>query len=92
MVEASNLNDLKKHFGIKPKHQSCHTGLVGGYFLEGHIPAEDIYRLLKEKPGIRGLSVPGMPAGSPGMESNRPRPYKVLAIDHSGGTTVWARH
>jgi len=92
MVEANNMKDIKKHFGIKKKFQGCHTGMVGKYFLEGHIPAEDIHRLLKEKPKIKGLAVPGMPLGSPGMESKRPQRYKTLAIDHSGRATVWAQH
>ena len=92
MTAASNLSEIRNQLGISLPYRSCHTGIVDDYFLEGHIPAEDIHRLLKEKPDIRGLAVPGMPQGSPGMESNRPQPYKVFAIDQTGQSTVWANH
>lgn len=92
MMEASNLNAIRSSLGISLAYRSCHTGVIDNYFFEGHIPAEDIHRLLAEKPDIRGLAVPGMPLGSPGMESDKPQPYKVYAIDHSGQSTVWANH
>ena len=71
---------------------SCHTAVVGGYVIEGHVPAADIRRLLKEKPKALGLAVPGMPLGSPGMESARSQPYDTLLVLKDGSTTVWAKH
>jgi hypothetical protein len=72
--------------------ESCHTGVVEGYVVEGHVPADLIDRLLKERPPIAGIAVPGMPIGSPGMESpGRPADrYQVLAFDRTGKTTVFA--
>jgi hypothetical protein len=65
--------------------------LVDGYVIEGHVPADLIYKLLKEKPPVLGLAVPGMPAGSPGMEGGKPEPYEVLTFDKDGRTTVYAK-
>lgn len=89
-----NVTPKKIEFGITPQTASCHTGVINGYFIEGHVPAADIKRLLKEKPkNIKGLTVPGMPIGSPGMEQgNRKDPYNVLAIDKDGKTSVFASH
>jgi hypothetical protein len=71
--------------------EGCHTALVDGYVIEGHVPADLIERLLRERPPITGLAVPGMPAGSPGMESaGRPERYQVIAFDKSGKTSVFA--
>ena len=70
---------------------ACHTALIDGYVIEGHVPADLIYKLLKEKPAVVGLAVPGMPAGSPGMESGSPEPYEVLTFDKNGRTTVYAK-
>lgn len=85
---------VKARLGVSPRMQSCHTGIVGGYFVEGHVPAADIKRLLDEKPDIKGLSVPGMPAGQnvPGMET-RPgnATFDVLAVDEDGVET-FTRH
>ena len=74
--------------------QSCHTAIVDGYLIEGHVPAADVRRLLQERPAVLGLAVPGMPAGSPGMEipGLSPEPYEVLAFDGSGTTVVFARY
>jgi hypothetical protein len=75
---------------------SCHTAWVGGYAIEGHVPAADIHRLLKRRPAAIGLAVPGMPLGSPGMEGpaydNRQEPYDVVLIAHDGSTTVFNRY
>jgi len=70
---------------------ACHTALIDGYVIEGHVPADLIEKLLKEKPPIVGLAVPGMPAGSPGMEGGRAEPYNVLTFDKNGKTTVYAK-
>jgi len=76
--------------GLPASLGSCHTALVGGYVVEGHVPAEDVRRLLAERPVAIGLAVPGMPIGSPGMEQdNRRDPYDVLLVTADGSTTVW---
>ncbi len=71
--------------------RSCHTALVHGYVIEGHVPADLIHRLLKEKPPLLGLAVPGMPVGSPGMEGGKPEAYQVFTFDKDGKTTVYAK-
>jgi len=81
---------VKDKYGVPAQTRSCHTALVGGYVIEGHVPAADIQRLLKEKPKVAGLAVAGMPIGSPGMEGANPRPYDVLAFDKTGKTTVFS--
>lgn len=89
-----NLNPVKQRAGIPVGLGSCHTAEVGGYFVEGHVPAQDIKRLLREHPRAKGLVVPGMPAGSPGMEvpSGQVRPYEVLLVADDGKTSSFARH
>ena len=92
-----NTNDVgnkeaRERAGISTALGSCHTALVDGYAIEGHVPAQDIKRLLKERPRAIGLAVPGMPHGSPGMEGARSEPYNVLLIDKQGGTAVYSRH
>lgn len=81
---------------VPMKLGSCHTALVGRYAIEGHVPAADIRRLLKERPDSVGLAVPGMPIGSPGMDSpvydNRQDPYDVLLIAHDGSTQVFSSY
>lgn len=79
-------------FGIPPNLSSCHTAKIGDYFIEGHVPAEDIKRLMAEKPNIKGLIVPGMPTGSPGMEGDPAEPYDVLSMGQDGTITVFSRH
>lgn len=71
---------------------ACHTARVGGYVVEGHVPAADMQRLLQEKPKALGLSVPSMPPGSPGMESSKPIPYQTLLVQPDGSTRVFAQH
>ena len=91
-VDSLDLSRIKAMSGVKPELASCHTAFVNGYVIEGHVPADDITRLLAEKPDARGLTVPGMPAGSPGMESPTPEHYQVLLIDKAGKTTAFATH
>ncbi|MDH3740357.1 MAG: DUF411 domain-containing protein [Hyphomicrobiales bacterium] len=86
------LDSVKKLAGIPDELQSCHTATVGGYKIEGHVPAADIKRLLTERPTVNGLSVPGMPSGSPGMENGERDPYDVLAFTRDGKTTVFSTH
>ena len=96
-VHVTDLNDvsaIKSKHGVPARLQSCHTGLVNGYVIEGHIPAADVKRLIKEKPAVVGIAVPGMPAGSPGMEvpGITPPAYQVLSFDKAGATKVFATH
>jgi hypothetical protein len=87
-----DLVPVKRRHGVPRALESCHTALVEGYVIEGHVPADLIDRLLHERPKVVGLAVPGMPVGSPGMESpgRKPERYQVLAFDRSGRTTVFA--
>lgn len=90
--DMSNMKPIKHQFGVQPQFQSCHTAKVGKYFIEGHVSASDIKKLLKEKPDIKGLAVPGMPMGSPGMEGHRKDKYDVIAIDNNNKATVYSKH
>jgi hypothetical protein len=83
---------VRAKLGMPAELGSCHTAVIGGYVIEGHVPAADIQRLLKEKPKAVGLAVPGMPAGSPGMESPNPEPYNTLLVLKDGSTRVFAKH
>jgi hypothetical protein len=89
-----NLNPVKERLGVPYGHGSCHTAEVGGYFIEGHVPAEDVKRLLAEKPSAKGLVLPGMPLGSPGMEvpTGEVQPYVVNLVDHTGAVQPYAKH
>lgn len=89
-----DLADLKAKHGVPRRVQSCHMAVVNGYVVEGHVPAADVQRLLKERPAIVGLAVPGMPIGSPGMEmpGRKAQPFDVLAFDKDGQTRVFASH
>jgi hypothetical protein len=96
-VEVRDVDDLgpiKTEVGVPPGKGSCHTAEVEGYFVEGHVPAEDIRRLLAERPQARGITVPGMPLGSPGMEvpGGRIEPYTVELVRKDGSTSAWAQH
>ena len=94
-VEATDVVDVavyKQQYGVPRELSACHTGIVAGYVVEGHVPADDIIRLLREQPDVVGIAVPGMPMGSPGMESPRPERYETLAFDKEGGITVFAVH
>lgn len=95
VVTAKNsvaMESIKTSAGIAPGLQSCHTALVEGYVIEGHVPANDIRRLLQERPAMTGLTVPGMPMGSPGMEGPNRDPYDVLLFDREGRTQVYASY
>lgn len=79
--------------GVPNLARSCHTAIVDGYFVEGHVPVPDIRKLLKERPKARGIAVPGMPIGSPGMEQGDTRqPYDTMIVDRNGEMRVFARH
>ena len=89
-----DLAELKAKHGVPRRVQSCHMAVVSGYVVEGHVPAADVQRLLKERPAVIGLAVPGMPIGSPGMEvqGRKAQPFDVLAFDKDGQTRVFASH
>lgn len=93
-VDVENMRDvtpIKRELGVPGRMQSCHTAKVGDYFVEGHVPADLVKRLLADRPDIKGLAVPGMPMGSPGMEGPRKDPYDVIAIGKDGRAKVFAR-
>jgi hypothetical protein len=91
-VSSEEVRAVSKAAGLKDEDVSCHTAKIGNYTVEGHVPADDIKRLLKEKPAIAGLSAPGMPQGSPGMEQGTKEPYDVIAFTKDGRSTVFAKH
>jgi hypothetical protein len=88
--DVPDLTALKRHYGVTQELASCHTGFVEGYVVEGHVPADVIAKLLKDKPKVKGIAVPGMPMGSPGMEGPRSEPYDVVTFDSTGKTGVFA--
>ena len=88
-----NVQPVKRQLGVPNGLASCHTATVGNYVVEGHVPAEQIKRLLQNKPNLKGISVPGMPIGSPGMErGDRVEPYAVVGFTGSGDTTTVAQY
>ena len=91
-MDLDDLRMIKSMSGIQPEQASCHTAQVDGYVIEGHVPADDVRRLLAEHPDARGLAVPGMPMGSPDMDTPTPQHYRVLLIGKDGGTEVFALH
>lgn len=97
-VHVTDLHDLsaiKAKHGVPSKVQSCHTAIVNGYVVEGHVPAVTVKRMLKELPAVAGIAVPGMPQGSPGMEAPGnivPPPYEVVTFDKKGATRLYAKH
>ena len=92
-VVVEDMDGLKQANGITPELSSCHTGVVADYVVEGHVPPDSIKRMLRERPKIRGLTAPGMPMGSPGMETEgvQAEAFDVLAIANDGTTTVFDR-
>ena len=91
-TDVPDVGPIKAANGVPEQVTSCHTALVDGYVIEGHVPAEDIERLLKERPDIAGISVPGMPVGAPGMEGPNPQEFAVISFDDDGQMTVFATH
>jgi hypothetical protein len=90
--DTPNMTEIKHTLGVPDALTACHTAVVNGYLIEGHVPASDIDRLLEQKPRVAGVAVPGMPAGSPGMEAAGTQRYQVLTFDKSGKTRVFASH
>jgi hypothetical protein len=96
-VEIRQVNDIypvRVEKGVPDHLSSCHTAVIEGYVVEGHVPAADIRRLIEEKPDAVGIAVPGMPVGSPGMEipGRTPERYEVLLLEEQGSVEVFARH
>ena len=92
VVETEDMMTVKKRLGVPDGLASCHTTQAGGYFVEGHVPAADIKRLLAQKPQAAGIAVPGMPGGSPGMETAAKQPYVTILVRRDGTTSTFARH
>jgi hypothetical protein len=92
-TDQTTLDQIERMAGITDELASCHTGKVGGYVVEGHVPASDVKRLLAERPDAKGLTVPGMPIGSSGMEvCDKKEPFDVLLVKKDGTTEVFAKH
>ena len=91
--DMDDVTPVAKKVGVPDAMRSCHTAVIGGYFVEGHVPASDIRKLLRERPKARGIAVPGMPIGSPGMEQgNRRDAYDTLLVLQDGSTRVFVKH
>jgi hypothetical protein len=90
--DVNDVSPIKRKLGVPATLESCHTGIVSGYAVEGHVPADVVRQMLKQRPKIAGLAVAGMPMGSPGMEQgSRKDPYNVMAFERSGRTSVFAK-
>lgn len=93
VTQVADTSQTRKRLGLPERFASCHTAVVDGYVLEGHVPAVEVRKLLASRPKAIGLAVPGMPAGSPGMEMGARRdPYQVLLVDRTGRDTVFATY
>ena len=90
--DVEDLDQVKRMSRIPERLASCHTAVVGGYKIEGHVPASDVKRLLETRPEVEGIAVPGMPLGSPGMEFGEPEPYDVISFSKTGATEVFSSH
>jgi hypothetical protein len=90
--DSPNMAEIKRGLGVPEALTSCHTAVVNGYLIEGHVSPEEIDRLLAQKPTVAGLAVPGMPMGSPGMDGGTKQHYQTLSFDKSGKTKVFASH
>lgn len=87
--DTTDLDGVMRRYGVPPRLSSCHTAVVGGYVIEGHVPADVISRLLRERPHVAGLAVPGMPASAPGMDLPSQARYDVVTFDRAGTTSVY---
>jgi hypothetical protein len=93
VTNTRDVSNIKRQHGVPDALASCHTARVGGYIVEGHVPAADVKRLLTQQPkGVVGLTIPGMPSSAPGMDMTPFKPYTVLSFDAQGKTTVFAEH
>ena len=85
VVETPNMSLIKKQYGVPQEFEGCHTVIIGGYVVEGHVPATIIAKLLRERPAIRGISLPGMPEGSPGMSGTKKEPFVIYELSTKSG-------
>jgi len=90
VTELDDLAEVQAKYKVPAEARSCHTAFVGGYVVEGHVPASEIRKLLREEPAVLGIAAPGMPPGSPGMESSAARPYDVVTFDKAGKLKVFS--
>ncbi|MDP5293240.1 DUF411 domain-containing protein [Oceanimonas sp. CHS3-5] len=90
-IDTEYMGAIKARAGVQQQLASCHTAAVGGYVIEGHVPAADVKRLLEQQPEVRGLTIPGMPQSAPGMDIPG-SPYEVLSFDEQGNTAVFSRY
>lgn len=88
-MDVGDLGVVRQRFGVPDRLAACHTAVIGGYVVEGHVPAQAVKRLLAEKPGVVGISVPGMPNGSPGMEGPNAEPFSTVLFDERGRSKVF---
>ncbi len=92
-IQIEDVTPIKYQAGVPPQLASCHTAVIDGYFIEGHVPADDIKRLLLSRPDVRGLSVPEMPVGTPGMEmENRKDDFAVIQLNTDGSTGIFSQY
>lgn len=92
LTYVDDLSEVKSKYNIPQKASSCHTGVINGKFIEGHVPASAITKMLKEKSEVRGIAVPGMPMGSPGMEGPYRENYDVIALDKNNNASIFASY
>lgn len=88
-VTQEYLAPIKKQYGVPPSMETCHTVVIGDYFIEGHVPVEAIEKLLAEKPAIKGIALPGMPSASPGMPGSKQEPFTIYAVQLDGQITTF---
>ena len=91
IFKIESLSGVKAKYGIPSALESCHTTIIGDYFIEGHIPLEAIEKLMQEKPDIKGIAMPGMPSGSPGMPGEKKGDFVIYAVNHDGSYKEWMR-
>lgn len=89
-MDINNVNEMKVRYGVPEDLSSCHTALIDGYVVEGHVPADVIKQMIEERPEAAGIAVPGMPTGSPGMEGPNPENYDILLFKKDGKRSVYA--
>ncbi|MEE8393230.1 MAG: DUF411 domain-containing protein [Rhodospirillales bacterium] len=92
VIGVDSMADIKEKYGVPSEMESCHTALVDGYTIEGHVPSTDIKWLISERPAVKGLAVPGMPMGSLGMEDDYADPYNVMLLKSDGSVSIHSRH
>ena len=90
-LDTQSSNKIEEQYGVPSELRSCHTTIIGNYFIEGHIPLEAVEKLLKEQPNIKGIAMPGMPSGSPGMPGQKQGAFIIYAVNNDGSTSEFMR-